>query len=964
MAIADKHVVLAFATNKVRLFSLDQPGNIEEIEITRRSDDQILKAFIDPSGNHILVTTKCEENFYLHWGSKKVRPLSKMRGIIIESVAWDYQNTSMDASETKTVASMLGQSEDGGDGVAKLTAAQTTRSFLVGARNGGIFEVCIEAPPERRMMDLMSSKQEYVFRQIYNIGKPVTGLRFERFPPTIKDPVKFFVMATTASQVYEFVGGPTFEQMMIPYEKESSFSELPPIDERVPGTTGEQLAFYYRPGGSARSFGWLVGPGLYHGNLVYSSQQRGETLTRDCTFLPYSLPAAEHKPPIAVLMTEFHFLLLYEHTLQCVNNLNNESVFEFEINERAGQVRGFAQDPMMGSVWIYCENAIYEVVITREDRDVWFLCMQRKEWNTAIEYCKDDNHKKNIVWISQAASYFSDGKYELAANFYAKTREPFEEVALMFINKDKRNALKLYLLAKLAMVPIKATTQLTVIATWLVEIFLNQLNELTDRVHELSNTPHEPNSVEACQLEQAEDKLESVQTEFRAFLKERRGDLHPATTFNLIASHGRNDDMVFFCDLIGEYDRVISYYFREHRYKEVLQAMEKLPPEDEELVYKLSPTLISTMPAETVDCWMKLKNLRPKRLFPALIHYEETLARRGSSEENQAVRYLQYCVKSGNMEPAVHNYLLSLLATRSCEKGATVMDDQALLGFLNGDDAPICYDLKYALRLCTKLNKIDACVLIYSKMELYEDAVDLALARNAVDLAKLQADKPEDDSLRRRLWLKIAEKVVRQNNDVSSAMDFLKNCDLLKIEDILPFFSEITRIDDFKDAICRSLEEYNQRMHTLKTEMSEAKQAASAIRHDIHDLRNRCGVVRAGQLCDHCHHLALTRNLYLFPCGHVFHIDCLIDFTGPLMTQERRSNVQKIIEQLSALKSSLNRQGDSNNAATVQQKSNNLRTQLDNLVAAECPLCGDMMIRLIEVPFIQPREPAISQWAI
>jgi len=249
-------------------------------------------------------------------------------------------------------------------------------------------------------------------------------------------------------------------------------------------------------------------------------------------------------------------------------------------------------------------------------------------------------------------------------------------------------------------------------------------------------------------------------------------------------------------------------------------------------------------------------------------------------------------------------------------------------------------------------------------MGLFEDAVDLALAKGDIELAERQANKPEDDSVRRRLWLKIAQKVVQDNNNVCNAMEFLKNCELLKIEDILPFFSEVRRIDDFKDAICRSLEEYNNHMHTLKLEMSEAKQAASAIRHDIHDLRNRCGVVRAGQLCDHCHHLALTRNLYLFPCGHVFHIDCLVDFTGPLMTNERRSDVQKIIKELAAMKSALSKQGDSSASTAIQQKSNTLRMKLDDLVASECPLCGDMMIRLIEVPFIQSKDPAIAQWAI
>lgn len=1041
MAIASKHVVLAFATNKLQLFSLDRPGNIDEVEVTRRSDDQIYKAFIDPSGNHILVTTRCEENFYLHWGSKKVRPLQKMRGLVIESVAWDMQNTSTVPTAAPTVASLLGQADgstsganstdgagasgaggeggsglEGGEeekGMAMLTAAQTTRSFLVGTRNGRIYEVCIEAPPERRMMDLMM-RQEYLFRPVHALAgpQPITGLRFERFPPTLEHPIKYFVVATTATRLYQFVGGPTFEAMMLPYEQNPSFQEMPPGEGDSSARTGDQLAFFYRAGGSAQAFAWLTGPGVYHGKLVYGSQEVGDAVTQDCSFLAYSVPASEHRAapgragahvPIAVLMTEFHYLLLYEHTLQCVNVLSEESVFEFEIHDRAGQVRGFAQDPMGGTVWVYCENCIYEIVITREDRDVWRLCMERKEWATAIEYCKKDPRKENTVWIAQAANYFAENKFELAARYYAMTREPFEEVALMFINKDKRDALKTYLLQKLAKVPLDATTQMTVIATWLVEIFLNKLNVLTDRVQELQNAISSPadsddskNKTTAAtaqssttasstipgigqdssledKLEAAQSQLKMVQFEFRNFLSEYRERLHPATTFNLISSHGRVDDMVFYSDLIGDYERVLSHYFRVHDYAQGLATLEKLPAQHADLVYKLSPTLISIMPVQTVDCWLKLKYLQPKRLFPALIHYEETAARHCKHGENQAIRYLHACVKDGNMEPAVHNYLLALLAQRACDADATVMDSAALLGFLDGNGTPVCYDLKYALRLCTKLNEVEACVLIYSKMGLYEEAVDLALTKD-IGLAKDQANKPDDDAVKRRLWLKIAQKVVHDSNDIRVAMEFLHSCDLLKIEDILPFFSEFTRIDDFKDEICRSLEEYNNHMHTLRAEMNEAKQAASAIRHDIHDLRNRCGVVRAGQLCDHCHHLALTRSLYLFPCGHVFHIDCLIDFTRPLMTPERRARVQQLVASIAAFRHQHGAQPADDPgtvaapqaALTPQQKSSvdSLRVQLDNLVAAECPLCGDMMIRLIEVPFIQPHEPAIAQWAI
>lgn len=82
------------------------------------------------------------------------------------------------------------------------------------------------------------------------------------------------------------------------------------------------------------------------------------------------------------------------------------------------------------------------------------------------------------------------------------------------------------------------------------------------------------------------------------------------------------------------------------------------------------------------------------------------------------------------------------------------------------DDQGVCYDLKYALRLCSENGKDQATVQIYCTMNLYEEAVDLALK---VDLekAKLYADKPEyDDVLKKKLWLKVARHVVEQEQDV------------------------------------------------------------------------------------------------------------------------------------------------------------------------------------------------------
>lgn len=68
-----------------------------------------------------------------------------------------------------------------------------------------------------------------------------------------------------------------------------------------------------------------------------------------------------------------------------------------------------------------------------------------------------------------------------------------------------------------------------------------------------------------------------------------------------------------------------------------------------------------------------------------------------------------------------------------------------------------------------------------------------------VDLAKSCADLPEDDEeMRKKLWLKIARHVVQEEKDVKKAMNCLSSCNLLKIEDILPFFPDFVTIDHFK----------------------------------------------------------------------------------------------------------------------------------------------------------------------
>lgn len=117
----------------------------------------------------------------------------------------------------------------------------------------------------------------------------------------------------------------------------------------------------------------------------------------------------------------------------------------------------------------------------------------------------------------------------------------------------------------------------------------------------------------------------------------------------------------------------------------------------------------------------------------------------------------------------MHNLFITLHASPAAGSSE---DDGPLLRFLmTAPDDTLTgkpyYDLDYALRLCSETNRIQPCVHIYSQMGLWESSVDLALEKGDLELAKRNADKPEDDpQLRKKLWLKIAKFVVQDKKDI------------------------------------------------------------------------------------------------------------------------------------------------------------------------------------------------------
>lgn len=181
---------------------------------------------------------------------------------------------------------------------------------MIGTKNGLIYETCLEPTDE------YFRREEKYFKQVYSIHEstmPVTGLYFEQFPVNNR---KYFVMATTTTRIYQFIGfiGPNsgthspaalvggfgaagggggeedrgeramFENLFSNYDVNPGYQELP---GELPHS---ELHFFSRfhelqQQGIAESFAWLTGPGIYHGALVYGSQNVGDSVVDDVQLL-------------------------------------------------------------------------------------------------------------------------------------------------------------------------------------------------------------------------------------------------------------------------------------------------------------------------------------------------------------------------------------------------------------------------------------------------------------------------------------------------------------------------------------------------------------------------------------------------------------------------------------------------------------------------------------------------------
>ncbi|AQZ15875.1 PEP3 (YLR148W) [Zygosaccharomyces parabailii] len=687
-------------------------------------------------------------------------------------------------------------------------------------------------------------------------------------------------------------------------------------------------------------FAWITKAGVVFGKLGATSN----VLSNAKVLLNVELPESTHAIK-DVILTEFHIVLLRGTTILIVNQFNNAIVFEDSIysqkSERMlGLTADYSQEPP--TFWCFSSSNIYEIILHHEAKAVWKLLCEQKEYHKALELQGLNSWEREKIYYDQGLHLMQVGEPLQAAESFGNTDcASVGSIALQFMQApEKLEALQIYLTSKLNKLDAENQSQRILLSSWIVWNYMRQLNNIEEDINA------ERDSVNIRVLK---EKKHLLVTHLHVFLKSHLDCLDKKTIYQIIAKQDRDQDLLYYAELIKDYEFVLSHWIKQANWYEALKVL--LAMQDPESAYSYASVLLLNAPEETIHVWMQMASLYPVELIPALLIYFTSYQKQPSSiKQNFALIYLKWCVDEHDYtDPILYNTALYMLITGGDDKDES--SEGRTIEFLDNHKAK--YDSDFILRLSIRYHKVRTSIYLYTQLKLYKDAVDLALSSKMIDSAKLVVENSELDSnhkLKKHLWLEIARAMLYTDHghqDIKHTVRSIisESHDLLEIKDLLPLLDEFTTIANLKDELIRSLEKHGQSMSSVSSQIQQSLKMKKDLATEIETFKDRYRILEPGVSCSSCEKPLQTRKFLVFPCNHSFHTDCLIKAILQSNDYNFKSKIENFQRRLARDRKSVKPE------------------ELESIITRKCCLCSDININTID-DSIAIEELEAAKWAI
>lgn len=847
----------------------------------------------------------------------------------------------------------------------------------------------------------------------------------------------------------------------------SETEEFNHLQERHSETTDPARRFASING---HNFAWLTNSGVVYGNISPRGNVSSSSVLNDAKILldmelppvsgksrPLSDPTIQYAESVAsgslesirdVILTDFHMVILRDSTITVVNQLTNHVVFQEVIvpvsatdqDSHTEKFLGLAMDNRTKTFWCYSTTNVYEIILNNESKVIWKILCSQGDYDTALKLKGLSQWELDEILYRKGESLLRDHIWLEAAKCYGQaTSLNIGSIALKFLTKvdvgsnddgndhndtsdtatdanETLNALQEYLMRTLNTIKSGGAprgnsndkdSQRTVkilLSSWIVFNFMKQLND-ADQLTK-SNLVNGHSSVESRR---------QLQQDFETFLTDNRDCLDDKTVYQIISSQNRKSDLLFFAQLINDYEYIISYWIKQENWYEALRVL--LQFHDSTTVYKYSTILLVNSPEATVNTWMKIPNVNPTNLLQAILtyftNYQKTVSlasgninpntpnvSTSTTLKNYGLLYLIWYIETNSTKHKIpniiYNTVLYMMITDPVSNSITTTTTTTpptttIIEFLETYHQHC--DLDFILRLSLRYRRHDVSIHLLTRLKLYEDAINLAVENDMTEDAKYvirQIGRDSSDALisgnnsgnsnsndtrlKRRLWLKVSRYLLaRDGVDVREVTRriFVESDGLIGVKDLLPLFSEITTVGDIKDELIKDLESHGERMSKVAVDIQSSINLKKKIRVDIEKFGERYRELEPGVSCSHCYKFLQDRKFFVFPCDHCYHKNCLVELIlhsndynlinelQQLMkkVQEEKRKPKSPVQRTTLLQSSSGSVGNSNGGVSEAE------TKLENLLGRKCYLCSEMNINKIDDPLTLD-DAELLKWRI
>ena len=609
-------------------------------------------------------------------------------------------------------------------------------------------------------------------------------------------------------------------------------------------------------------------------------------------------------PPKMVCQSINHIFFLHHDYLVIQNKLTNRIIHDEYLPY---PYLDMYYHHISNGIIIYNENGIYKIPLENEFKYLFEDYIEIGNYESALELTKDEKKIRPKLHKLYAEQLFEQKQYLKAADEYAFSDEIFEHVCMKFLGIYNCQALLEYLALVLKfrcqnkLNAVKDKTESEKDNSFFIDKYL-----ITTWIFELIVGKNE------------NDKAQKLIQYLRTYCRDNKykNYINIFLIYYILNIYGKNKEYLEFANLRGDYKSSILSLIDHRKIKECLFTLSSMVqggvtlenPLPKEIFFNYSNLFIKECPKESIDLLenyfivndkqdeiIKILNYpnykmlaKEEENFKIVLNFIKKLIRKkfkilGNEidyKKNANIHNLYILLSSYKTElykQELIDYLMNYLTSRSIKLQKIITSEA------------IYFDLYFAKKIFEKksdiLDKKVLCILNYL-LEQYTDSIDLALTNNITinendqskELVYMLAENIPDPKLRKKIWLKIFEYKKKNNNLSEAKIIISKSKNLIKIEDILPLMGGNVKINEFKDELKVCIQNYEASKGKLISEINLFNELNESINRDIDLSEKKAIQMNYTRIrCCRCNKNIRGEKYFLFPCKHIFDIECLID---------------------------------------------------------------------------------------